>query len=63
MKILNLDLEIKFNNNSKFDGVRRKLLNSSVAYSYGWKPKIKFDKAINDTYQDLVLNYQKIRNI
>lgn len=63
MKILNLDLEIKFNNNSKFDGVRRKLLNSSVAYSYGWKPKIKFDKAINDTYRDLVLNYQKIRNI
>jgi len=53
IKILNLDLRIKFNNNSKFDGVKRKLLNSSIAHAYGWKPKIKFEEAILNTYNDL----------
>ncbi len=63
IKILNLDLRIKFNNNSKFDGVKRKLLNSSIAHAYGWKPKIKFEEAILNTYNDLESNYQKIRNV
>ena len=63
IKILNLDLKIKFNNNSKFDGVKRKLLNSSIAHAYGWKPKIKFEEAILNTYNDLESNYQKMRNV
>ena len=63
IKILNLDLRIKFNNNSKFDGVKRKLLNSSIAHAYGWKPKIKFEEAILNTYNDLESNYQKMRNV
>ena len=43
IKILNLNLKIKFNNNSKFDGVKRKL-STKLANSYGWRPNIKFIK-------------------
>ncbi len=63
IKILNLDIEIKFNNNSKYDGVRSKVLNTSIARTYGWKPKIKFEQAITETYNDLVKNFNKIKNI
>ena len=63
IKILNFDLKIKFNNNSKFDGVKRKVLSTKLANSYGWRPKIKFDKAIIETYKDLEKNYKKLRNV
>ena len=63
IKILNFDLKIKFNNNSKFDGVKRKVLSTKLANSYGWSPKIKFDKAIIETYKDLEKNYKKLRNV
>ncbi len=63
IKILDLDIEIKFNNKSKYDGVRSKVLNTSIARTYGWKPKIKFEQAITETYKDLVKNYNKIKNI
>lgn len=63
IKILNFNLKIKFNNNSKFDGVKRKVLSTKLANSYGWRPKIKFDKAIIETYKDLEKNYKKLRNV
>ena len=63
IKILNFDLKIKFNNNSKFDGVKRKVLSTKLANSYGWRHKIKFDKAIIETYKDLEKNYKKLRNV
>ena len=63
IKILNFDLKIKFNNNSKFDGVKRKVLSTKLANSYGWRPKIKFDKAIIETYKDLEKNYKRLRNV
>jgi len=63
LKILNLNLKIKFDNNPKFDGTKSKVLNTTIANNYGWKPKIKFEKAIIETYKDLVKNYKKIRNI
>ena len=63
LKILNLNLKIKFDNNSKFDGTKSKVLNTTIANNYGWKPKIKFEKAIIETYKDLVKNYKKIKNI
>ncbi|MDA7733622.1 GDP-L-fucose synthase [Candidatus Pelagibacter sp.] len=63
VNILNLNIKIKFNNNSKYDGVQSKLLSTSVAKSYGWTPKIKFEKAILETYKDLVKNYKKIKDI
>jgi GDP-L-fucose synthase len=63
IKILKLNIKIKFDNNSKFDGVKSKVLNTDIAKSYGWKPKVKFEKAIIKTYKDLVKNYKIIKNI
>ena len=63
LKILDLDIKIKFDNNSKFDGTKRKVLDTTIAKKYGWKPKINFEKAIIETYKDLVKNYKKIKGI
>ena len=63
VKILNLEIKIKFDNNAKFDGVKSKVMDTSVAKSYGWKPKIKFEKAIIETYKDLVKKYQNIKDL
>ena len=63
IKILNLNIKIKFNNNSKYDGIQSKILDTNVASKYGWTPKIKFEEAIIKTYQDLVRNYKKIKSI
>ena len=63
VKILDLNIKIKFDNNSKFDGIKSKVLNTNIAKSYGWKPKVKFKKAIIKTYKDLVKNYKIIKNI
>jgi len=62
VKILNFKIKIKFDNNSKFDGVKSKVLNINIAKNYGWKPKIKFEKAIIETYKDLVKNYKQNKN-
>ena len=63
IKILNLNIKIKFNNNPKYDGIQSKILDTNVASKYGWTPKIKFEEAIIKTYQDLVRNYKKIKGI
>ena len=63
VKILDLNIKIKFDNNSKFDGIKSKVLNTNIAKSYGWKPKVEFEKAIIKTYKDLVKNYKIIKNI
>ena len=62
-KILNFNIKIKFDNNSKFDGVKSKVLNTNIAKNYGWKPKVKFEKAIIETYKDLVKNYKITKDI
>tara|TARA_A100001011_G_scaffold91683_1_gene96338 strand:- start:15267 stop:16217 length:951 start_codon:yes stop_codon:yes gene_type:complete len=63
VKILNFNIKIKFDNNSKFDGVKSKVLNTNIAKNYGWKPKVKFEKAIIETYKDLVKNYKITKDI
>ena len=63
VKILNLKIKIRFNNISKYDGVKSKVLNTSLAKSYGWKPKITFEQAILETYKDLIKNYKNIKDI
>ncbi len=63
IKILNLRIKVNFDNNKKYDGVYSKVLDTKLAKKYGWKPKIKFKKAILSTYKDLVENYKKIRDI
>ncbi len=39
---------------SKPNGTPRKLLNTNLAKSYGWKPKTKLEKAIFHTYMDFL---------
>ena len=63
LKILKLNLNVKFDNNKNIDGVLSKVLDTRVANRYGWKPKISFKKAILLTYKDLVKNYKFIRDI
>ena len=63
IKILNLNIKIKFNNNPKYDGIQSKILDTNIASKYGWTPKIKFEEAIIKTYQDLIKNYKKIKSI
>tara|TARA_X000001036_G_scaffold380634_1_gene372139 strand:- start:589 stop:1539 length:951 start_codon:yes stop_codon:yes gene_type:complete len=62
LKILNIKLKIKFDNNKKYDGVYSKVLDTKIANKYGWKPKISFNEAILNTYKDLEKNYKFIRN-
>ena len=62
LKILKIKLKIKFDNNKNLDGMKSKVLDTGIARSYGWLPKINFDTAIKETYQDLNKNYKKIRN-
>ena len=44
---------------SKPDGAPRKLLDSSLINSFGWKPKIFEEKGLKYTYNDFLKNYQK----
>ena len=63
VKILDLNIKIKFDNNSKYDGTKSKVLDTNIAKNYGWKPKISFEEAIIETYKDLVKNFNKIKGI
>ena len=62
LKILQINLKIKFDNNKKYDGVKSKVLDTKLARKYGWKSKISFRKAILNTYKDLEKNYKFIRD-
>ena len=43
---------IKFDNNIKLDGVKRKKLDISLAARYGWRSKMNFSKALDRTIED-----------
>ena len=49
----NTKLKIKFNK-SKKDGMKRKLLDCSIAKKYGWKPKYSLDYGFEKTYKDFL---------
>ena len=60
--ILNNKNKLSFNQNYP-DGTMRKILDSSLIKSLGWKPKIKIKKGLSDTiewYKKNYLNYLKI---
>ena len=57
IKKLKLDLKIKFDK-SKLNGTPRKLLDSSVARSYGWKPKVSLDSGFNKVIKSFKENYK-----
>jgi len=52
-KIIYPKLKIKFDNNKSLDGVKRKLMDSSLARSYGWKPKHDLNDSIRNLYKSL----------
>jgi len=43
---------IKFNNNKKLDGVKRKKLDITLANQNGWRSKMNFSKVLNKTIED-----------
>ena len=43
---------LKFDNNKKLDGVKRKKLNTSLANLYGWRSKMNFSKALDYIIED-----------
>jgi GDP-L-fucose synthase len=53
IKELRVNLKIKFNL-SKPDGTPRKIVDSSIAKKYGWKPKITFEDGLRRTYLDFL---------
>ena len=57
-KMLNKS-KIIFDNNKAMDGTPRKLLDCSIARSYGWKSKFKFSRALDITYADFIKNKRK----
>ncbi len=63
VKILNLKIKVKFDNNFKIDGTMSKVLDTTIAKNYGWKPNINFEKAITETYADLIKNYKNISGV
>lgn len=59
VKILDFKIKVKFDNNIKIDGTMSKVMDTTIAKNYGWKPNISFEKAIIETYDDLEKNYKK----
>ena len=51
IKELQLDLKIKYNR-SKPDGTPRKIIDSSLARKYGWKPNVSLKEGFKKTYAD-----------
>ena len=51
-KKIDPSVKIKFDNNIKLDGVKRKKLNISLANQNGWKSKMNFSKALDNTIED-----------
>jgi len=43
---------VKFDNNKKIDGVKRKKLDITLANQYGWKAKMNFSKVLDETIED-----------
>jgi|TARA_B100000780_G_C21111199_1_gene449052 GDP-L-fucose synthase len=57
------NIQIKFDNNKVMDGTPRKILDCSLARSYGWKKKVSFDKGLELTLNDFFKRKGKFRKI
>ena len=62
IKKLNSKLKIKFDK-SKNDGTKRKILDSSLARKYGWRPKFTLDDGFDITFKSFLQNYNKLRKL
>ena len=56
IKKLGLKINIKFDK-SKPNGTPRKILNSQIANSYGWRANTTLDEGFDKVYQSYLLNY------
>ena len=56
--ILKRKIKIKYDK-SKPNGVKRKVLDITVAKKYGWKPKLDLKKSIIKTYNSFLLEIKK----
>ena len=56
IKKLKLNIKIKYDK-SKPNGTPRKILNSSVAKKYGWKPKINLNIGFDKVYKSYIKKY------
>lgn len=56
IKEMNCNIQINFDA-SKPNGTPRKLIDSSLASSYGWSPKVSLQKGFQETYNDFIKNY------
>ena len=45
-------VKIQFNNDPKLDGVKRKKLDIGLANQNGWRSKMNFSKALDNTIKD-----------
>tara|TARA_B100000427_G_C15168125_1_gene446086 strand:- start:154 stop:606 length:453 start_codon:yes stop_codon:yes gene_type:complete len=60
LKKFNSNLKLKFDNNKNIDGTPRKILDCSLARSYGWKSKISLDEGFKITFEDFLQNNKKL---
>lgn len=58
-KKIGVKSKIIFNNNKKLDGMPRKIVNTELAYKYGFKKTLDFEKAFILTYKDFLINKEK----
>lgn len=56
---LNLNIDIKFNNQKVINGTPRKLLDIGLAKSYGWKPKTSLKLGFSKTYNSFLEEVSK----
>lgn len=56
MKHLGVDLKFEYDK-IELDGTFRKLIDSSIARKYGWKPKVSLDQGLSLAIKDYLKNY------
>ena len=56
---LNLKININFNNHKSLNGTPRKLLDVSLARTYGWKAKTSLDLGFKKTYSSFMKELSK----
>ena len=56
MQEIGIKLNIKFDKN-KPNGTPRKIINCSIANSYGWRAKFSLKQGFQETYNDYIKNY------
>ena len=62
-KKINSKIKIKFDKNLKMNGTPRKILNCSLARSYGWKKKTDFEKGLELTLNDFLKSKKNLKKI